>query len=71
MLHLDLKSANVLLDEHGVAKVRYTGDVGEIWGRYEGDMREISGRDRVEIGKGTLPLTPNPNPIPIPNQPYP
>ena len=30
VLHLDLKSANVLLDEHGVAKVRYTGDVGEI-----------------------------------------
>ena len=41
VLHLDLKSANVLLDEHGTAKVRYRGDMREIWGRYRRDIGEI------------------------------
>ena len=31
----------MLLDEHGVAKVRYTGDMAEIWGGYGEDMGEM------------------------------
>ena len=41
VLHLDLKSANVLLDEHGTAKVRCTRDIREICARYARDIREI------------------------------
>ena len=41
VLHLDLKSANVLLDEHGTAKARYTRDTREICARYAGDVGEM------------------------------